>query len=771
MRVVVLSTYPPRHCGLATFTTDLRHALMAADSSVDIVVAAVLDDESPAEVPPEVRVTLRQHERGDYARAAEAINAADVDVVLVQHEYGIFGGDSGEYLLDLTRALTVPYVATLHTLLLGPDERQRSVLREVVDGAAAVTVFTALARDQLVRSGLAPWSRVAVLNHGAPAELQPPGVASGGHGGPPGEAPADHEIPELGEHADRRVLSTFGLLSPGKGLEVAVRAMERVVEAHPDSLYVIAGRTHPAVVRHQGESYRSELHQLTTRLGLHDHVLFIDRYLSDADICTLLRRTEVFLTPYRHQDQVVSGVLTFALVAGCPVVSTPYFYATELLGTGAGTLIGFDDHEAMAAAVTDLLGNPDRYAQAADTAYRVGSQYTWPEVGRETLKLLATAAYESRSASGTGGRAPRPRGAPPPRLAHLYRLVERGGIVQHASGRHPDVSTGTCVDDVARLVIVADGLLRRGAPDRDRAALEAMRRRGVDFLEDAWDGSSATMRNVRDLRGGWLDDPHPGDHVGRAIWALGHVASGADGTARHGRSLLHDILDADPPLPWPRSAALAVLGLTRLPRHLLGASGHHRLAALSEGLADLYSENATPEWRWFEDELTYDNARLAQALVSAGAARRDATQLGLGLEALEWYCGQCRVDSGTVVLVGNHWRRRPVEGAAGDAGDERLADEGDEQPLDAAALAEACVEGFRTTGSPQYAERARTAYSWFQGRNRWWVPLYDATTGGCHDGVGPHGLNRNEGAESTLAHLQAWLALDSVDALPASVDA
>lgn len=664
MRVAILSTYPPRRCGLATFTADLRIALLEADHSVEVVVVGVLDEPgldqpevaeaSDEDVPPEVVLSLRQHDRADYARTAEAINDAGVDVVLVQHEYGIFGGEAGEYLLDLLRALTVPYVVTLHTLLLDPNPQQRAVLGAVVEGAAEVTVFTALARDQLVRSGLAPWGRVSVLNHGAPEHLQSARVRPGAH--VPPAVDASPSIPELAGHDDRRVISTFGLLSPGKGIDMALRALRRVADEHPDALYVVAGRSHPGVVRHEGERYRTRLRELTAELGLDEHVLFLDRYLADEDIRDLLLRTEVFLTPYRHPEQVVSGVLTFALVAGCPVVSTPYFYATELLTTGAGRLVGFDDHEAMADAVVDLLTDHDLRARTAETAYRVGSQYTWPRVGRDALKLLSTTAHAGVS---TGQLATSGGPGPSPPLDHLHRLVGPGGIVQHATHGEPDHATGSCIDDIARLAIVADGLLRRGGPERERPALQQMVTLGLDHIEDAWDGERAAMRNLRDLDGRWLDEPHTGDHLGRAIWALAQVGSGTGAAAERSREVLRRVLAAEPTLPAPRSAALAVIGLARLPGHELGSAGRRSLTHLSAGLASLLTTNATSQWLWFEDELTYDNARLAQALVSAGAAQRDATQLRLGLEALDWYCGQCRVDSGTVVLVGNRWRRRP----------------------------------------------------------------------------------------------------------------
>ena len=702
---------------------------------------------------------VRQDERGDYARAARALADAGVDVVLVQHEYGIFGGDSGEYLLDLTSALTVPYVVTLHTLLQEPSARQAAVLGALVAGAAQVTVFTAAARDTLVRSGVAPWGRVSVVHHGAPAELQarptsgatPRRTCGRRSRLRPGACPSSAP-------PGRRVLSTFGLLSSVKGIEVALRAMATVARAHPDVLYVVAGRTHPHVVRTEGERYRESLEALTRTLGLDQHVLFVDRYLSSEDIRGLLGRTEVFLTPYRAQEQVVSGVLTFAIAAGCPVVSTPYRYATELLSTGAGRLVGVDDPDAMATALLELLGNERALRSAARAAHALGTQYTWPAVGREVLKLVARAA-EVHENDGGGAPATGMNGGSAPSLDHLDRLVDGGGIVQHARGLEPDRSTGYCVDDAARLLIVADGLATRHV---ERARLAPMAERALTFLEEAWEPDAGQMRNFRAANGEWLDAPHPGDHLGRAVWALGEVGSGSSPLARRGRALLDAVVRAGPSLAPPRTAAFAVLGLARLPGHHPGPA-RGMLRELADDLGRRYRAHRRPDWPWFEDELTYDNARLPQALIAAAGSLRDADLLADGLESLEWYAHQCGLDGDAVVLVGNRWRRRrdgpgegpPVEG-----------DEGDEQPVDAAALVEACVEAYRATGSLTWARRALDAFGWFEGRNRWGAVVYDEETGGCHDGVGPSGLNENEGAESTLAHLQARLALDVVGLSP-----
>lgn len=384
MRVVIVSTYPPRACGLATFTSDLRGALLEADHTSEVLVAAVVDD-GPAPAAPEVALTLRQHHREDYARAAADLGRLGADVVLIEHEYGIFGGDDGAHVLDLTRALDLPHVVTLHTVLSRPSPGQAAVLAGLAAGAEELTVFTATAREALAGAGVVDHERITVVNHGAPARL----LRRSGHDlqDPPGE-PAAPTVGELRAHRGRRLLSTFGLLSPGKGIEVVLRALPEVVAAHPDVLYVVAGRTHPEVVRREGEGYRRALEELARDLGVDDHVLFLDRYLDIDEIHGLLARTVLFLTPYRSPEQVVSGVLTFAVVAGCPVVSTPYSYATELLSTGAGSLVPFDDPVALGDAVLHLLGDDVALRAAARAAHTLGTQLTWPAVGRETLKVL-----------------------------------------------------------------------------------------------------------------------------------------------------------------------------------------------------------------------------------------------------------------------------------------------------------------------------------------------------------------------------------------------
>jgi glycosyltransferase involved in cell wall biosynthesis len=761
MRVAIVSTYPPRPCGIGIFSRDLRSALGQMDPSVHVEVVPIVREPGRHD-NGEVVTAIRQDVRSDYVAAARLVDGRDTDVVLVEHEYGIFGGEAGSYVLSLVEQLSLPLVVTLHTVLSQPSVRQAETLRALCHRATLVTVFTETARRMVLEARLVPPERVRVVPHGAPATLLPASPGSTRDGGGPGEDTRHRRgKPALRLLDGRTVLSTFGLISPGKGIEVAIRALPKIVTAHPDVLYLVAGQTHPEVVKAEGERYRLDLERLVRDLELTEHVQFVDRFLSTGELSVLLRRTALYLTPYRSREQIVSGALTFAVVAGCPVVSTPYFYAEDLLSSGAGVLTPFGEPDAFADAVLGLLDDPAALEAARTEAGRVGARLTWPAVGAQMLDVLSEAL--ALGPVGSGEEVLPAASSPRIRPDHLITLVDDVGIVQHADGVVPDLVSGYCVDDVARLVVVAIGLQR----ELGEAAYGRMLTRGVAFLRHAHEPGRLGLRNLMAYDRTWLDEPHCGDHVGRAVWALGEVvAAQPDGAlARPARRLLAELAPALAGAASPRNLAFTVLGLTRpepeeLPEPLSGL-----LRELADRLAAVYAAGRREDWRWFEDSLTYDNARLPQALIAAGHRLGDAGMLACGLEALDWYAGQCALHTPVVRLVGNGWRRR--DQAAG--GPDR--DEGDEQPLDAAALAEAYVEALAATGRRQHGRLAVRAFEWFLGRNRFGLPVYDYATGGCHDGLGATGLNDNEGAESTLAYLQALLALDAAGlqaSLPAS---
>ncbi|HET6682790.1 MAG TPA: glycosyltransferase, partial [Gaiella sp.] len=663
----------------------------------------------------------------------------DVDVVLLQHEYGIFGGADGEYVLSFARELTRPLVVTLHTVLSEPTDHQREVLTALCEEAERVIVMTETARRLLLAmNGCAP-EKIRVVQHGAPALLGRPS----GNGSVPSRG--------LDRLRARFVLSTFGLISPGKGIETAIAALPAIVERHPEVLYLVAGRTHPEVARLEGEQYRLLLERRAVDLGVADHVEFDDRFLPVPELAHLLHATDVFLTPYRNAEQIASGALTFAVAAGCAAISTPYLFAQDILATGAGTLVPFDDVAAIENAVCDFIERPESLAVARAEARRIGADLAWPAIAAETAVVLQEAA-----AAG-------PRREPIPiveleltsiRTDHLRTLVDDVGIVQHATGVIPSWETGYCVDDVARLAVVALELTGR-TPDRQWTPVL---HRSLAFLQFATGPTGTGMRNFMGYDRRWLDEPHVGDHVGRTIWALGEILATAwipalAGPARTLLDALVPSLRVDVSL---RTAAYTILGLARLDPDRLDPDARALLERLVDQLATAYHESATGSWLWFEDRLAYDNARLSQALILGGTALRRPADVAIGLESLAWLGDECGLDEGMLRLAGHRGRGR----------DEPSPGEGDEQPLDATAFVEAELAALVATGDAEHGSRARNAFDWFLGRNRLDRPLYDFATGGCSDGLGETDLNANEGAESTLAFHRAQLLLDAA-ALPA----
>ena len=734
MRVAVVSTYPPRACGIGTFSRDLRAALLGVEDVAAVDLVAIVRDDDAIQAD-EVVTRISQDQRGDYAAAARVLDRRRADVVVIEHEYGIFGGPEGAHVLSLAAELRQPMVLTLHTVLSAPSVAQAETLRALCDRAALVCVFTETARRMVVDARLVPPERVRVVPHGGPTELLP-------------EAEPRNGPDVVGE--GRSVLATFGLISPGKGIETAIAAMPAIAARHPDALYVVAGQTHPEVAKLHGEEYRLSLERLARDLGLGDHVVFDDRFLNLEDLSSMLAATSIYLTPYRSREQIVSGALTFAIVAGCPTVSTPYFYAEDLLGTGAGELVAFDDPDALAGAVLGLLDDRERLARMRAEARSVGRALVWPEVGRQTAAVLREAV-----AVGSPQISPHPTPATFPRArgSHLMALVDDVGIVQHADGIVPRRSSGYCTDDVARLAIVGVGLSRTTGAEPYHGMLV----QSLSFLRHAWDAERGGMRNFMAYDRRWLDEPHGGDHLGRAAWALGEVVAARSDRALREPSLsqLREMLPALAVQESPRTMAFGVLGLARAGTQALGDAGGAVLRELAGRLAEQQRANASQDWYWAEDVLAYDNARLPQALIAAGAALGDDSLVREGMRSLTWYAGELGIDDDHVRLVGHRGRRRG----------EARPGPGDEQPLDAAALVEAEVEAYLATGEAACCHGAVRAFEWFLGRNRLERSVYDFATGGCHDGLGEEDVNRNEGAESTLAYLQALHVLEAAGLL------
>jgi len=727
-KVAFLGDYLPRKCGIATFTTDLRCAVAKEFPQLQCLVVPVNDIAEGYDYPAEVRFEIAEQDLPSYLRAADFLNITDVDVVCVEHEFGIFGGPAGSHVLALLRELQMPIVTTLHTILREPSPEQRRVMLELIRRSTRLVVMSERGREFLRDVYQAPENKIDLIPHGIPDMPF---------------ADPNYFKDEFGV-AGKQVLLTFGLLSPNKGIEYVIEALPAIVERHPEVVYTIAGRTHPDIAHREGERYRLMLERRVLELGLEEHVEFDDRFLSLEELSDLLAATDVFVTPYRSREQISSGALTFAVAAGCGVVSTPYWYAQDMLATGAGSLVDFDDPRALAAAVCDYIEQPELLAAARTEARRIGSSLAWPSVAGATASVLAEAFVLAPRR--------RPHGVADLHLTslrsdHLLTLVDDVGIVQHAHGIIPNRDSGYCVDDVARLAVVSLALGRRG----DEQMWTAILYRSLAFLHAAT--GETGMRNFMSYDRRWLDEPHVGDHVGRSVWALGEILATAwiPALVVPARDLLARQVDALAGDVSPRTAAYAVLGLSRLDADRLDPRARQLLERLVEQLADAYERTATPDWSWFEDELAYDNARLSQALISGAEALGRDDLLERGLESLRWLGDESGLEDSYLCIAGHRGRRR----------DEHVHGTGDEQPLDAAAIVEAELAAYAVTRDPEHGRRAIRAFEWFLGRNRLQKPVYDFATGGCADGLGSEALNENEGAESTLALHRCALMLDA----------
>ena len=731
-KVAVIGNFPPRQCGIATFTADLVSALSARpDSSVFAV--AMNDTAEGYNYPEPVRFELAQADLADYTRTADFLNLQNVEVVSVQHEFGIFGGPAGSHLLALLRELKAPVVTTLHTVLEHPDEAQRAVMDGLIKYSERLVVMSALGRKFLKTVYNVPREQIDLIPHGIPDV--------------PFTDPSFYK--DMFGVEGKTVLLTFGLLSPNKGLEHAIRALPKITAAHPELVYIILGATHPHLVRSEGESYRLSLQRLARSLGVGQNVIFYDRFVELDDLLSFISAADLYLTPYTNREQITSGTLAYALGAGKAIVSTPYWYAEELLAGGCGVLTPFADPAALAENVLGVLGDDAGRNAMRKRAYLRGREMTWSAVAaryREAFGRARAHANSERAAL------PKPLGArptefPPLELRHLRALTDDTGVLQHALYSVPNYHKGYTTDDNARALIAGVRLEAYGTV----AEVEGFSERYLAFLNYAFNPETQRFRNFLTYERHWLEDVGSEDAHGRALWALGTVLGRSQDENLRGLAgyLFEAALPETLNFTSPRAWAFTLLGLD----DYLGRFGGDRSAgsvqrALAEKLAELYQTHSSPDWPWFEPVLSYCNAKLPHALIVTGESLGRAELTDIGLAALEWLIQQ-QTHSDHLTFIGNHGFY-PQGGVRATF---------DQQPIEAHAHISACLAAYRVTGRARYLDEATRAFEWFLGENDLGLPLYDPRTGGCRDGLHPDRVNQNQGAESTLAFLLSLLEL------------
>jgi glycosyltransferase involved in cell wall biosynthesis len=730
-RIAFLGNYPPRLCGIATFTHDLCEAVAGAAPASRCFVGAVNDRLDAYEYPSRVQFELDQKDLDSYRRAADFLNFSNADVLCVQHEFGIYGGPAGSHLLAMLKEVRMPVVTTLHTVLLTPDPAQRKVMEELISRSDRLVVMArkgeAILRDVYgVTEG-----KIDIIPHGIPSM---PFIDS-------------RVYKEQFGVAGRTVLLTFGLLGPGKGIEYAIEALPEILEHHPNVVYLILGATHPHLVAREGESYRLGLERLADDRGVKDNVIFFNRFVSLDDLKEFIGATDIYLTPYLNEAQITSGTLAYVFGAGKAVISTPYWHAQELLADGQGILVPFRDPHAIAQGVRTFLGNPERMRKTREQAYHVGREMIWPAVAERFIESFQRARSERRAmpreAFAKWTLASRPYDLPPLRLDHLERMSDGTGILQHATYNVPNFLEGYCTDDNARAYILCNMLVELGGRPPSET-LDRLATSYLAFLSAAMNSTTGRFRNFMSHGRQWLEDSGSEDSHARALWAVGNGAgrSRNKGHRKLSAQLFEHGLAAVESFASPRAWAFTLLGIHE---YLQAAPGHTDVEALRERLTrkliTAWNDCATEQWPWFEARATYDNARLCQALLLSGQWIPHPEALEIGLNTLRWLVSVQKTPEG-------HFR--PI-GSNGfyDRGGSRA--DFDQQPVEAQAMVSACLEAFRATQDPSWSREAKRAFEWFLGRNDLKLPLYDSSSGGCGDGLHADRVNENQGAESTLA--------------------
>ena len=736
--IIFVGNYLPRQCGIATFTYDLCNAVAGeAGERFRCGVVAINDIPEGYRYGDDVRFEIRESAQADYRQAADFVNISNAAVVCLQHEYGIFGGPSGAQILAMLRRLRRPLVTTLHTVLADPLPEQKRVLVEISHLTSMFIVMSHRAGQFLREVYGVPAEKIAMIPHGIPDV--------------PFIDPAFYKD-KFGVEG-RSLILTFGLLGPGKGIEYVIRAMPKVVEKHADAMYMILGATHPHVRRTSGEEYRNSLQRLARELGVEQNVSFQNRFVDLAELCEFLGAADIYVTPYLNEAQVVSGTLAYALGTGNAIISTPYWYAQEVLAENRGRLVPFRDADAIAEHILQLLGDDLRRDSMRKQAYQYSRSMVWPEVARRYLEVFE--AVQQSPVTPVMVTVERSRTGPAPvaelpevDLRHLHMLTDDTGMLQHSLFATPDRRYGYATDDNARALIFASMYWDQ---TRDESILPLLHRY-LSFLAYALDHEAGRFRNFMNYDRRWNEAVGAEDSHSRALWGLGMCVGlcRQEPIAAIGMRLFERALPAVVEFTSPRAWAFAIVGIHAYLQRFGGDSEARRYrASLAGRLFRLFVENMSDDWPWCENVVSYANSKLPHALLMAGKWMFRSDMIEVGERALRWLLEIQTAPAGHLSLIGNDgWYRRGG-----------TMPHFDQQAIEVHALIDACIEAYNVTGQGDWLDHARRCFNWFLGDNDLRTPLYDFTTGGCRDGLHPDRVNQNQGAESTLAWLMSLLLM------------
>jgi len=733
MKFAYIGTYPPRQCGIGTFTKNLLSSMVnyveTDGKKHEAIVVAINDLNQNYEYPEEVKFTLRQEHQRDYIQAAKFINYSGSDICILEHEYGIYGGESGVYILPLLHRLEIPLMVTLHTVVKNPSYIEKAILKEIGKMADLIVVMSQKAIRFLTDVYQIPFEKIVQLEHGVP-DLQ--------------------FNPELIKKEfnleNKKVLLTFGLISRNKGIETVIRALPQVVKKHPNTIYLILGRTHPSVIRHSGEEYRSYLKILVKTLNLENNVFFFNEFVNQKDLFRYLYATDIYITPYLNEAQITSGTLSYAVGTGAAVISTPYWHAQELLADGRGRLFDFNNFNQLAQILLELLDKPDVLKTLRKKAYDYGRNITWPKIGQKYVEAAEKIVAEKPVKVVQKETNIDPLMLPEFSLDHIKRMTDPTGIIQHAKYGIPNLKEGYCLDDNARALLM---VLMAYRQKKDPLALELLPiyLSYIHYMQN----KDGTFRNFLSFKRDYLDEVGSEDSFGRAVWALGYLIGNSPNDAYYqsGRMIFFEACPNFEKLQSLRGIANTMIGICYyLMVNKSDESMIEILRKLTFKIIDQYNVESSPEWKWFEPILCYDNAILPLSLFYSYQFIKEEKVLSVALEAMNFLIS-INLKDGYLSLIGNQkWYRRGGERAY-------FA----QQPVDTMAMVLMFYQAFIATNDKQYLNQMYTSFMWFLGENDLRMNLYDFETSGCCDGIEEYGINRNQGAESSLAYLISHLRI------------
>lgn len=735
INVSFVATYIPRQCGIATFTNDLANSVVELmgeklSDGKPVNITALTDTAEGYKYGSEVKFEIKDQEINDYKEAAHFLNHSSSEIICLQHEFGIFGGEHGENIVLLLQNMNKPVVTTLHTVIESPLPEQLNIIREIGSYSSYIIVQSSRASRMLENIYKIPKEKIHFIPHGGPDVSF--------------IDPAYYK--DKFNLIDRKVILTFGLLSPGKGLEDVILSLPRVVKKFPHIAYIILGATHPNVKRAHGEEYRHTLENFVISNSLENNVIFINRFVSYKELLEFLLMSDIYISPYQHKNQIVSGTLTYALSCGKAIISTPYWYAEDILTDQTGILVPFKDSAAIGDALIDLLGSESKRNRMRKNAYDKGRGMIWSAVASKYIDLFQKAREGYKKTTHpqiTRDRSSLFPSLPEVDLDHLITLTDTCGIFQHAKYSIPDRSQGYCSDDTSRALLVT--VMNRNMFYSDRVL--SLMNIYLSFLMDAFNKEKKLFRNFMGYNREWLEERGSEDSNSRVLFTLGYIIKNPpyESYLHLSKSLFEECIGSTSGFTSPRAYARIIIGSILYLSNFSGARDIRKLCrALIERLSSMYNDSAGPKWKWFENILTYSNGRLPQALLMAGQFFRNKEYIDKGLTSLKWlYNVQHDKEANTISLIGNKgWLEKGKQKA-----------KYDQQPVEIPSLIDACYQAYKITRDEDWIERIGTIFSWFLGNNDRGETLYDYSTGGCFDGLSESVINKNMGAESTLSWL------------------